>query len=71
MADKLSAGASGRGKKRKASDDSASGRKHQAILMETKVAIITKLDSGEKMDNEAIDHKNNLQEDGSYHRTCE
>ena len=39
MADKSSASASG--KKCKASDDSASGRKRQAILMKIKVTIIS------------------------------
>ena len=51
MADKSSANACG--KKRKASDDGASGRKRRAISMETKMAIIKKLDSGEKMTNAA------------------
>ena len=51
MADKLSANASGSCKNPKASDNSASDRKCQAISMETKVATIEKLDSGEKMAN--------------------
>ena len=38
-------------KKRKASDTSGSVRKQQAISMETKVATIKKLMSGEKMLN--------------------
>ena len=43
VADKSSASASASGKKRKARDDSASGRKCQTISMETNVAIIKKL----------------------------
>ena len=50
MADKSSVGASDSGKKREASD-SVSGRKIEAFLMKTKVAIMKKLDSGEKMAN--------------------
>ena len=44
---KLSASAKASGKKRKASDGSANGRKRQANLMETKAAIIKKLVSGD------------------------
>ena len=40
MADKSSARGSGSGKKRTASNDSASGRKRQAISMETKMARV-------------------------------
>ncbi|KAI6658166.1 Tigger transposable element-derived protein 1-like isoform X2 [Oopsacas minuta] len=40
-------------KKRKASDASGNAKKRHAISMETKVAIIIKLDSGEKMVNVA------------------
>ena len=53
MANKSSASASGSGKKRKASDDGASGKKCQAISFETKVAIIKKLVSNEKLANVA------------------
>ena len=49
MTDKSSASASG--KKRKVSDDSASGRKRQAISTGTKVIITEKLNSGKKMVN--------------------
>ena len=41
------------GEKRKASGDSGSARKRQAISMETKVAIIKRLDGGDKMVNVA------------------
>ncbi|XP_068246736.1 tigger transposable element-derived protein 1-like [Palaemon carinicauda] len=41
------------GEKRKASSESGSAKKRQAISFETKVAIIKKLDSGEKMVNVA------------------
>ncbi|XP_068235465.1 putative CENPB DNA-binding domain-containing protein 1 [Palaemon carinicauda] len=37
------------GEKRKASSESGSAKKRQAISFETKVAIIKKLDTGEKM----------------------
>ena len=40
-------------KMRKASDDCAKGRKHQAISMATKVAMTKKSGSGEKMANVA------------------
>ena len=51
MADKSSASDSSSGKKRKASYDNVSGRKRQAISMETRMVVIKKLDSDEKMVN--------------------
>ena len=53
-ADKSSASASGSDKKHKASGNSASGRKRQAILMKTKVAIIKKLNSNEKKERKLM-----------------
>ena len=47
------------GEKRKANRDGGGGKKRQSISFEKKMAIITKLDAGEKMVNVARAHNMN------------
>ncbi|KAI6646210.1 hypothetical protein LOD99_9352 [Oopsacas minuta] len=55
-------------KKRKASDASGNAKKRHAISMETKVAIIKKLDSGEKMVNVARAYSMNRSTIGTIYK---
>ena len=55
-------------RKRQANDSSGSAKKRQVFSMETKVAIIKKLDSGEKMVNVARTFNMNRSTVVSFHR---
>ena len=56
------------GEKRKASSESGNVKKRQAISFETKVAIIKKLDAGEKMVNMAWTYNMNRSMIGTIYK---
>ena len=56
------------GEKRKASSESGNVKKRQAISIETKVAIIKKLDAGEKMVNVARRYNMNRSTIGTIYK---
>ena len=56
------------GEKRKGDSDSGSAKKRQAISFETKVAIIKKLDAGEKMVNVARSYNMNRSTIGTIYK---
>ena len=56
-------------RKRKARDTSGSAGKRQTISMETKVVLIKKLDSSEKIVNVARTYNMNRSTDGTIYKT--